>query len=262
MLQLLKHAKLLGRIRDHVDLLPPNPEPHQMLTAAEKQRVFETAATKTEWQTAFCAALLTANTSARPTELRRLLWSDLDPVGRLVTFRKSKTDAGTRVVPLNDEAWSAFAALKQRADKLKVYAPKHYIFFRQFPKIDPTRYMSNWRTAWGSLRKEAAKGDKDKGKEEMPRLAKLRYYDLRHQCITEMLEAGVPEGVIREVAGHVDPAMTKHYSHPRLAARRAAVKALSTVKALTQATTQTAAPEGGYVTNHVTNALPEAIPAI
>ena len=57
----------------------------------------------------------------------------------------------------------------------------------------------------------------------MPRLANLRYYDLRHQSITEMLEAGIPEGVIREVAGHVDPAMTRHYSHPRLAARKAAV---------------------------------------
>jgi len=53
---------------------------------------------------------------------------------------------------------------------------------------------------------------------------------LRHQAITEMLEAGVPEGVIREIAGHVDPAMTQHYSHPRLAARRAAVETLMTAK--------------------------------
>src|SRR5579875_4227805 len=45
-----------------------------------------------------------------------------------------------------------------------------------------------------------------------------------------MLEAGVPEGVIREIAGHVDPAMTQHYSHPRLAARRAAVETLMTAK--------------------------------
>ena len=81
----------------------------------------------------------------------------------------------------------------------------------------------------------------------MPRLAKLRFYDLRHQVITEMLEAGVPEGVIREVAGHVDPAMTRHYSHPRLAARRAAVEVLGTLQA---------PPKAGYVTNHVTKALP------
>jgi len=83
----------------------------------------------------------------------------------------------------------------------------------------------------------------------MLHLAKLRSYDLRHQAITEMLEAGVPEGIIREVAGHVDPAMTRHYSHPRLAARRAAVEALVPVK--------TDRFEGGYDTNRVTKALPQ-----
>jgi len=67
-----------------------------------------------------------------------------------------------------------------------------------------------------------------------------------------MLEAGIPEGVVREVVGHVDPAMTRHYSHPRLAAKRAAVEALSTIKA----SPHPAQPEGGYVTNHVTKALP------
>ncbi len=75
----------------------------------------------------------------------------------------------------------------------------------------------------------------------------LRFYDLRHQAITEMLEAGVPEGVIREIAGHIDPAMTMHYSHPRLAARRAAVETL--VKA------QTPSAVEGHVTNHVTKRL-------
>jgi hypothetical protein len=66
-----------------------------------------------------------------------------------------------------------------------------------------------------------------------------------------MLEAGIPEGVIREVEGHVDAAMTHHYSHPRLAARRAAVEALMVTK--------TDEFPGGYVTNHVTKALPEGI---
>jgi integrase len=107
--------------------------------------------------------------------------------------------------------------------------------------------MSNWRTAWRSLRQTAAKGDPEMGIDPMPSLAKFRYYDLRHQCITEMLESGVPEGVIREVAGHVDPAMTRLYSHPRVAARRAAVETLMTAK--------TGQFEGGYDTNHVTKQL-------
>ena len=81
----------------------------------------------------------------------------------------------------------------------------------------------------------------------------IRYYDLRGQSVTEMLEAGVPEGVIREIAGHLDPAMTRHYSHPRLAARRAAVETLGLVKSCQI--------KGSYVANHITKALPEAIGA-
>jgi hypothetical protein len=67
-----------------------------------------------------------------------------------------------------------------------------------------------------------------------------------------MLEAGIPEGVIREVAGHVDPAMTRWYSHPRLAAKRLTVEALSGGKS--------GSNDGilaeNYVTKHVTKALP------
>ena len=88
----------------------------------------------------------------------------------------------------------------------------------------------------------------------MPHLARLRFYDLRHLFVTELCEAGIPEAVIRELAGHVDPEMTRHYSHPRLAARRAAVEVLSAVKLPAQTPNQ----GGGYVTNHVTKALPAA----
>lgn len=251
LLRLLKRAKLASRLRDDVQLLPVKREPKSALSEAEKQRLFEAASTKPEWLVAYCAAILTANTSMRPVELRRLVWRDLDPFSRLVTVRQSKTEAGSRVIPLNDLAWSGFAAMKQRADSLGTYGPEHYIFHREWPAIDATRPMSSWRSAWRTLRKEAAKADNETGREQMPRLAKLRFYDLRHQAITEMLEAGVPEGVIREVAGHVDPAMTRHYSHPRLAARRAAVQALMIQK--------TDEVEDSYDTKRVTKALPHKV---
>jgi integrase len=74
--------------------------------------IFETAAKEPEWPTAYCVALLTAKTSMRLVELKRLKWADIDPFNRLVTVRVSKTDAGTRVNPLNDEAYSAIEALK------------------------------------------------------------------------------------------------------------------------------------------------------
>jgi integrase len=252
LMRLLRRGKLLSRIRDDIKLLPVRKEPRQMLTPAEKQRLFETAALKTEWQTAYAAALLTVNASLRPVEIKRLKWDALDPVNRIVTVRHSKTDAGSRVIPLNDEAWSAIAAMKIRADDLKTYSLESYMFPQQWPALDASKPMGRcgWRRAWRSLREEAAKGDEEKGKEAMPKLTRLRFYDLRHLFVTELCEAGIPESVIRELAGHIDPAMTRHYSHPRIAARRAAVEALSVVKA-----SQPALSQGGYVTNHVTKQL-------
>jgi integrase len=251
LLRLLKRAKLLSRIRDDVKLLRVKKEPKTMLTEAEKQRLFETASSNPEWQTAYWAALLTANSTMRPVELRRLLWRDIDPFQKLVTVRRSKTDAGSRVIPLNPEAWNAIAGVKARADSLGTYAPENYVFHRLWPRVEPGQPMGGWRSAWRSLRKAAGAANHAKGWEEVPKLSTLRFYDLRHQAITEMLEAGVPEGVIREIAGHVDPAMTMHYSHPRLAARRAAVETLMNA--------QTPDAVESHVTNHVTMRLTDGV---
>src|SRR5207302_1017700 len=176
----------------------------------QKRRVFETASMRPEWQVAYCAALLTANTSLRPVELRRLHWQEVDVTNRTMTVVKSKTVAGSRGIPLNDEAWAAINDLRERAVLCGSSEPGHYVFYRLWPKVDPTRPMGvgGWRSAWRSLRQAAG-------------FPKLRFYDLRHQFVTELCEAGVPEIVIRELAGHIDPAMTRWYAHPRMAARRA-----------------------------------------
>ena len=233
LLRVLKRAK---KPLPETKMLPVLRSEVRILTPDEKLRLFRTASSKPEWGVACCAAHLTANASLRPCEIRSLRWRDIDVHEFTLLIRRSKTEAGVRVVPLNNEARAAIFALRKRAELLGTNAPEHFIFHRLWPKVDPNRPMSDWRSAWRSLRKAAG----------MPH---LRYYDLRHQCVTEMLEAGVPEGVIREVVGHVDPAMTRWYSHPRLAAKRAAVEVLSRSKEDSEGT--------GYVTNHVTKALPE-----
>lgn len=128
-----------------------------------------------------------------PVELRRPLWRDIDPFQKLVTVRRSKTYAGSRVIPLNPEAWNAIAGVKVRVDVLGTYASENYVFHRLRPKVEPGRPMGGWRSAWRTLRKSAAAANKEKGWEVMPKIAKIRLYDLRHQAITEMLEVGVPE---------------------------------------------------------------------
>ena len=105
-----------------------------MLKEAEKQLLFTVVGSNPGWQTAYCAALLTGNTTMRPCEIKRLFCRDLDPINRVVTVRQRKTEAGVRSVPVNEEAWSAFAALKLHEDAPGNYGPEHYIFFRRSPK--------------------------------------------------------------------------------------------------------------------------------
>lgn len=44
----------------------------------------------------------------------------------------------------------------------------------------------------------------------------LRFHDLRHQCVTELLEGGAPEATVLSIAGHVSRRMMEHYSHVRM----------------------------------------------
>jgi hypothetical protein len=45
-----------------------------------------------------------------------------------------------------------------------------------------------------------ANGDEETDKPEMNRLANHRFYDLRHQFVTELCAVGIPEAAIRELA--------------------------------------------------------------
>ena len=73
----------------------------------------------------------------------------------------------------------------------------------------------------------------------------MRFHDLRHTAISALGEAGVPDRVIMDIAGHVSMRMLRRYSHIQLEARRAAIQALSNRP-------QNATSEGGNVTKGVT----------
>jgi integrase len=62
----------------------------------------------------------------------------------------------------------------------------------------------------------------------------LRFHDLRHQCITELLEGGAPEAAVLSIAGHVSRKMMEHYSHIRTEAKRKAVDGLTPVATVEQ----------------------------
>lgn len=170
--------------------------------------------------TAYAAALIAASTTARGADLRGLRWSDIDLLEEVMTISDSKSEAGKRRVPLNRDAMLGFRILLDRARKLGVFGSELYVFPGcEHSRIDASRPQKTWRTSWRNLTRAAG-------------LRGLRFHDLRHQCITELLEAGAPEAAVLSIAGHVSRKMMEHYSHVRLEAKRKALEGLSPVTAV------------------------------
>ena len=231
--RILKRAKRWYLLADDVTPLPERQNVGRALQHGEKLKLLKTAASRPEWQLARLAATLALNTTMRACEIRGLQWRDVDFMERTLTVRRSKTEAGERVLPLNSDAWAAIAELRERSKSLfgSEPNPSWYVFphgegqgpvgqpkNRPGPAVsvrpDPTKPMSTWRTAWRSLTKEAG-------------LAGLRFHDLRHHAITELAESSASDQIIMAIAGHVSPKMLAHYSHVRLEAKRQALDALS-----------------------------------
>ena len=54
----------------------------------------------------------------------------------------------------------------------------------------------------------------------------VRFDDLRHTCSTKLAESQASEQTIMAIAGHPTRAMLEHYSHIRMAAKRAALEGI------------------------------------
>ncbi len=258
--RILKRAKRWFLVADDIRPLKERREVGRALAPEEKTRLLKTAALRPEWKVARCAAVLALNTTMRGCELKGLRWRDVNLLDTLLTIRRSKTDAGERVIPLNREALGAIKELYQRAQKFAATEPEHFVFPAcENGNIDATRPQKGWRTAWRHLtraircpacgllqnpakecRNEDCKADIRKFKSP---LAGLRFHDLRHHAITELAESQASEQTIMAIAGHVSPKMLAHYSHVRLEAKRRALDALNT-----------GGTGGSYGTNYVTNA--------
>jgi integrase len=169
-----------------------------------------------ESQNARLAMVLALNTTMRACEIKALRWYDVDFLGGSVTIRRSKTEAGRRVIPLNEDALRAMRELYRRAFAIGGTQPDHYVFPAcENGRFDPVTPQKSWRSAWRSLRKAAGIGA-------------LRFHDLRHHAITELAESQASDATIMAIAGHVSRQMLEHYSHVRLDLKRKALDELST----------------------------------
>jgi integrase len=90
-----------------------------------KLKLLKTAALRPGWQNAAWAATLALNTTMRGCEIKQLRWQDIDLMEKALTIRKSKSEAGERVIPLNADAWNTVLSLYRRAQGLGGVRPEH-----------------------------------------------------------------------------------------------------------------------------------------
>ena len=265
--RILKRGKRWHVVSDDNRPLKERHDFGSALAPAEKFRLLAIARSRPEWQPALYAAILALNTTMRGCEIKGLRWRDINMLDSSLTVRRSKTEAGIRVIPLNAEAMGVILQLYKRAQILGATDLDHFVFPAcENGKIDPTRSQQSWRTAWrnltqviecpacGRLQSPANTCCNDECNvdihEVKSSLAGLRFHDLRHHAITELAESQTSDQTIMAIAGHVSPKMVAHYSHVRLAAKRAALDILAGPRL---AGSSADAKQGGNVTNHVTN---------
>jgi integrase len=249
--RIMKRAKRWYLFEDEIKPLKENHDAvGRALLPEQRDLLIHLASQNQQWENAYNAMELALHTTMRGCEIRGLQWKDVNFFEKTVIIRKSKTDAGRRLVPLNANAMAAILRLKARAEKLKTAEPEHYIFPAcENLKYDPTKPQNSWRSAWRSLVRKCDKSklcsfcksaiDREihqcphcksdvKNTPAPPPLKGFRFHDCRHAAITELAESQTSDQTIMSIAGHVSRQMLEHYSHIRMAAKRSALKGLET----------------------------------
>ena len=217
--QILKRYKLWGNLQgdvkferesEHIGKALTEEQETQLLAACDGNPLLRSV------------VILALNTALRKNEIRTLRWQQIDLIARTLTVGRTKTEGGSgRVIPLNSVA---YAAIVRWASRFPEASPEHYVFpaceaagiEREQPdvdRIDPSRPIKSWRSAWRAALKLAG--------------LQLRFHDLRHTCITKLSEGQASEQTLMSIAGHLSRKMVEHYSHIRMAAKRAALDAIA-----------------------------------
>jgi integrase len=210
--QILKANKCWQHLDGEFHSLKERKDVGRALTPEEESRLLAECAKADS--ACYAAVVLALNTTMRKDEIRRLQWKQVDLFDGVLTVGKSKTDAGTgRVIPLNSAVRRALADWGEGFPNRQA---EHYVFplAEGNSKADFTRPAKGWRTAWRNACKRAG--------------VKMRFHDLRHTAITKLAEGQASDQTIMAIAGHVSRQMLEHYSHIRLAAKRAALEGIST----------------------------------
>jgi integrase len=217
--QVLKHHKLWSALQGEVKFERETASIGKALSSEEESTLLAACESNPLLHTVVSLAL---NTALRRNEIRTLCWSQADLLNRTLTVGLSKTEGSSgRVVPLNSVA---HAAMIRWAGRFPAARQEDHIFPAcedarldcekpNAGNVDPSRPIKTWRTAWRRALKDAK--------------LQIRFHDLRHCCITKLAESQASEQTIMAIAGHLSRTMLEHYSHIRMAAKRAALEGIA-----------------------------------
>lgn len=137
----------------------------------------------------------------------------LQRVGGSLRLVPPKTEESARTVPLPPPCVDALREHKkrqfaERADTWPDWQDDGLVFpSRRGTPMEP----DNLRRSWNAIRATAG-------------LGATRFHDLRHTCVTLLLDLGTPPHVVREIVGHSDIEVTMTiYAHVSLDEKRKAL---------------------------------------
>lgn len=149
------------------------------------------------------SVIIALNTGMRKGEIYGLLWDCVDIGSRTIHVLNTKTEAGERRIPMNENVYNVFLDLEKK-------------------KANEFVFPSS-RKAGNRLR------DQKKGFAKAVKFAKIppiRYHDLRHTFATRLVRAGVDLVTVQHLLGHSKITTTSRYAHSLADDKMNAVKRL------------------------------------
>ena len=174
---------------------------------------------------------LALNTGMRRGELLSLEWARVDLNQRTIRVINAKSDAGDRIIPMNEMVHALLSELAQRA-------------------TSPLIFPSNRKLGGKFL-------DLKKGFHKAVELAgipHIRFHDLRHTFATRLVRAGVDIVTVQHLLGHSKITMTARYAHALADVKIAAVSKLDFAGFCSSPDpNRTPSPSGNDAKSEVTN---------
>lgn len=173
--------------RRRTDETPEEPKSDQerkpaRISPAQERKILKAAKEGPHAEIFHPLVVAALHTGIRGIELLRLSWDELDFKAELIRLPGHKTKNGKpRVVPITPVVEKALKALPRDSDRV----------------FSLTRNQISY--AWQEL----------KGKTGI----ETWFHDLRHEFISRARDAGIPNYLVQQIAGHGSMAMTDRYSH-------------------------------------------------